>query len=219
MTPLIEVNCAVCGRPFLKSKYRVAENAKRGHGNTCSKECHTKSRSKAVSRSKSTTEDVVLSRIDKTPGQGPNGDCWFWTGTINSANGYGYISWNARNKSRSQIRAHRVVYELLVGPIPEGLILMHSCDVRKCVNPAHLTPRSQEENDADRVEKGRQAKGTSLTRYPHMTDDLVRALKVDLRGGMKVRAAMEKYNVGKGFVKSIKYETSWKHITIGEMSQ
>jgi hypothetical protein len=44
------------------------------------------------------------------------------------------------------IRAHRFAYELLVGPIPEGLVIDHLCRNRRCVNPAHLEPVTAEEN-------------------------------------------------------------------------
>lgn len=60
--------------------------------------------------------------------------CWLWTAsTVN--NGYGRF----RIGGESRL-AHRVSYELHVGPIPEGLQLDHLCRVRDCVNPAHLEP-------------------------------------------------------------------------------
>lgn len=60
------------------------------------------------------------------------GDCWYWTAHIDSK-GYGRIWWE-----RTTARAHRLVYSLLVGPVPEGLHLDHLCRVRHCVNPDHL---------------------------------------------------------------------------------
>ncbi len=58
--------------------------------------------------------------------------CWIWSGNI-ARNGYG------RYGARGQY-AHRVAYELLVGPIPEGLTIDHLCRVHACVNPKHLEP-------------------------------------------------------------------------------
>lgn len=59
--------------------------------------------------------------------------CLLWTGAINK-NGYGYISL----PGRTMARVHRVMYELFVGPIPDGLELDHLCRVRHCASPAHL---------------------------------------------------------------------------------
>lgn len=70
-------------------------------------------------------------RVDKS------GDCWLWTGS-RSGNGYGRLWLN-----KHMIYAHRFAYELLVGPIPEGLQIDHLCRVRHCVNPAHLEPVTQ----------------------------------------------------------------------------
>lgn len=67
-------------------------------------------------------------------------DCWLWTGTVDTP-GYGRVQINRR-----KIGAHRVAYEALVGPIPEGLDLDHLCRNRLCVNPAHLEPVTRREN-------------------------------------------------------------------------
>lgn len=62
--------------------------------------------------------------------------CWVWTGFL-MANGYG--TFTAKESSGTQL-AHRLVWEELVGRIPEGLTLDHLCRVRRCVNPDHLEP-------------------------------------------------------------------------------
>ncbi len=64
----------------------------------------------------------------------PNTGCWLWLGNI-QPNGYSYIS---SNNGRTNRIAHRVAYELLVGPIPEHLEIDHLCRNRECVNPQHL---------------------------------------------------------------------------------
>ena len=65
--------------------------------------------------------------------------CWVWT--KGQVNGYGRIRVNGRSTY-----VHRLVYELFVGPIPEGLILDHLCRVRPCCNPYHLQPVTNKEN-------------------------------------------------------------------------
>lgn len=79
-------------------------------------------------------EERFWKRVRKTDA------CWEWTGA-HTGGGYG-----ATYKSGRQVVAHRIAYELLVGPIPEGLQLDHLCRNRGCVNPAHLEPVSQRVN-------------------------------------------------------------------------
>lgn len=85
--------------------------------------------------------------------------CWTWTGQI-AGNGYGRFAHEG-----SSLAAHRVVYELLVGPIPEAMTLDHTCHNlaasrsecsegndclhRRCVNPDHLEPKTSVQNAAD----------------------------------------------------------------------
>jgi hypothetical protein len=66
----------------------------------------------------------------------PSG-CWLWKGSL-SKEGYGRV--------RRHGWAHREMYELLVGPIPDGLTLDHLCRTTRCVNPSHLEPVTFEEN-------------------------------------------------------------------------
>lgn len=60
--------------------------------------------------------------------------CWLWTGPLNPKSGYGM---QIQHRGR-KYQAHRLAYESIVGPIPDGLQLDHLCRVRHCVNPAHL---------------------------------------------------------------------------------
>lgn len=69
----------------------------------------------------------------------PSG-CWEWQGELNR-NGYGRVWIEGR-----RLMVHRVVWELLRGPIGEGLVLDHLCKVRCCCNPDHLDPVTQREN-------------------------------------------------------------------------
>lgn len=69
-----------------------------------------------------------------------NTECWLWTGAKQS-DGYGVVG----HENKIYL-AHRKIYEILVGKIPEGLELDHKCRNRSCVNPAHLEPVTHKEN-------------------------------------------------------------------------
>jgi phage N-6-adenine-methyltransferase len=77
--------------------------------------------------------------------------CWVWN-RGRFSNGYGAIS--VRNKT---VRAHRHSYELFKGPIPEGMLVTHSCDNPPCVNPRHLSIGTPQSNMNEKVARGREA--------------------------------------------------------------
>ena len=70
--------------------------------------------------------------------------CWLWNGFV-SQRGYGSYSCK-RNGERRSYKAHRLAYEMCVGPIPSGRALDHLCRNRKCVRPDHLEPVTWREN-------------------------------------------------------------------------
>lgn len=79
------------------------------------------------------TEERFWQRVEKTEA------CWLWRG---SGKGYGEF----RPTPSHRILAHRFSYQLLVGPIPQGLVIDHLCRVPRCVNPAHLEPVTHKVN-------------------------------------------------------------------------
>jgi hypothetical protein len=81
-----------------------------------------------------TEERRFWSKVDAS------GDCWEWTATL-YVNGYGMASAGGRS-----VRAHRLAWEHLVGPIADGLVIDHLCRNRRCVNPDHLEPVTHREN-------------------------------------------------------------------------
>lgn len=79
----------------------------------------------------------------------PNSGCWLWTASLGST-GYGQISIDGRHR-----KAHRVSWELHNGEIPDGMCVLHRCDVPSCVNPEHLWLGDQPANLKDMWAKGR----------------------------------------------------------------
>lgn len=92
---------------------------------------------------KETEERLANYTADQTSG------CWNWLGAM-QPNGYGVVRHN--NKTA---RTHRVAYEFYCGPIPDGHVVAHSCDNRRCINPDHLIAMSQTDNLRDMAKKGR----------------------------------------------------------------
>ena len=80
--------------------------------------------------------------------------CWIWAGTVNNVWGYGQFVCG-----KKQWRAHRYSWHLNRGPIPDGMEVCHSCDVRLCVNPDHLWLGTQLDNMRDMAKKGRSLNG------------------------------------------------------------
>lgn len=103
-----------------------------------------------------------------------DGDCWLWIGAID---GDGYGTCTVR---RAKARAHRVAYELLVGPIPAGLTIDHLCRVRHCVNPDHLEPVTNREN----VQRGARLRG-SHCKWGHRKDAANTLLQRTASGGIR----------------------------------
>ena len=83
----------------------------------------------------------------------PMSGCWLWTAMLDTK-GYGRIQIERRSTA-----AHRLAWELFVGPIPEDLLVLHKCDVRSCVNPGHLWLGTNDDNMKDMVRKGRSPRG------------------------------------------------------------
>lgn len=92
------------------------------------------------------TVERFWAKVDR---RGPD-ECWPWTAGRNRRRGdhqYGtYVLWNHETLKDEPWLAHRLAYTLLVGPIPEGLVIDHLCRQTLCCNPLHMEPVTQAEN-------------------------------------------------------------------------
>lgn len=86
-----------------------------------------------------------IERFEKKFIPEPNSGCWIWTATVDEK-GYGGFDWT---------KAHRISWKLYVGKIPKGAHVLHKCDIRPCVNPAHLYLGNHTQNMRDKVARGR----------------------------------------------------------------
>ena len=134
-------------------------------------------------------------------------DCWPWAGPTNTQ-GYGVVSVNRR-----QVRAHRLAYELFVGPIPEGMEVCHTCDNPPCVNwRRHLFLGTKADNQHDKRVKGRAAKGEHNGGGGKLTDDDVRAIRVALSDGETKTAIGIRFGVSRVEVAYIATGRHWGHV-------
>lgn len=127
-----KVRCASCGREFWPDGQRKK---------FCDHACYSVSLKVPIEQRFWT----------KVKGGEPD-DCWLWTGA--TIKGYGQISGWLNGKKRP-LYAHRLAWEFAHGLIPDGLEVLHQCDVPLCVNVAHLFLGTQADNLADARSKGR----------------------------------------------------------------
>lgn len=98
--------------------------------------------------------------------------CWEFSGHLDP-DGYGVIT-----KGRAPYRAHRAAYEVWTGAIPEGHLIRHTCDNRRCINPAHLLIGLPADNSQDAVERQRMANGERHGMHK-LTDEEVNAMRCE----------------------------------------
>lgn len=147
-------------------------------------------------------------KVDKS------GDCWLWTGHRSSKDGYGRLSrWKI---TRAPLLAHRHSWTLRYGAIPDGLFVLHKCDVRSCVNPDHLFLGTARDNTHDMISKGRD----SLF-HPHfgedhgnarLTDEAIRAIRALSAQGHSQRSIAYKFRTPQSNVWRIIHRLAWSHI-------
>jgi len=135
----------------------------------------------------------------------PNSGCWLWGGSWFPKTGYGQIK--VRGKPEG---AHRVSWELHCGPVPQGLCVLHKCDVRPCVNPAHLFLGTHRDNTADMFRK-RRANTAHSERHGKvkLTAEQVRAIRESTRSQREDALA---FGVHPSSISLIKAGKNWRHL-------
>lgn len=134
--------------------------------------------------------------------------CKLWKGALSS---YGYGCLERDGKS---LLAHRVAWDESNGrKVPDGMLVMHSCDRPRCVNPEHLKLGTHADNQADKVAKGRQAKGEKNGRAVLRRGDVVDILERDRRGQAMGPIARE-YGVDRMTVRKIIRGVTWKEVSL-----
>ena len=139
--------------------------------------------------------------VDK---RGPN-DCWNWTGAM-IYSGYGLIGSKGKTKG-----AHRVSYEINIGPILEDMFVCHSCDNPSCVNPAHLWLGTPLDNTQDAVKKGLMPLGEKNGRAKLTRSNVIEIRKLSKRG-KSLREIAELFSVSVPCVWAIIHKKNWKHV-------
>jgi len=158
-----------------------------------------------------TIEDRFWSLVEKSD------NCWLWRGNC-SSNGYGRTLYR-----RKHYGAHRLSWQIHFGPIPDDLVVCHSCDVRNCVNPAHLFLGTPADNVHDCWAKGRHLH-LSVTNPECVPrgetsgmSKLTDAAVADIRrryaaGGIAQDALGREFGVHQGTISSIVRDKTWKHV-------
>lgn len=164
-----------------------ASETNRGGGNFCKPECW-------YSFNRRPEEERFWALADKS------GECWIWQAArMNS--GYGIF----KDNSRVSNGAHRFSYTLVKGPIPEGLVVCHTCDNKLCVNPDHLFVGTKKENSEDMVRKGR------YPVRPHwkLNYEIAQEIKRRKASGEKSIPLAKEYGVSRELVDMIARGGAW----------
>lgn len=138
-------------------------------------------------------------------------DCWVWTGHINSK-GYGLAF--VRN---DKIRAHRLGYELFIGPIPDGLDILHgaTCKIRHCANPWHVRPGTDSDNAKDRIQFGAQVKGSEHHMAGFTETQALHILQEFHEKGLSIQEIATKRRANIGTIHDIIQRHTWTHVAPG----
>lgn len=129
--------------------------------------------------------------------------CWPWRWGTN-ATGYGDLRFNDGEHELS----HRMAYRIVNGPIEPKMVIRHTCDNPICCNPAHLVQGTHADNVADRVERGRSAKGEENGRCK-LTELEVRLIR---SSPLSDKYFADRFKVSEDTVYAARTGLTWAHI-------
>lgn len=137
----------------------------------------------------------------------PSTLCWEWMASRHPR-GYGQFGVQGRS-----VKAHRYAYETQVGPIPSGMVVMHTCDNPPCVNPSHLRLGTQGDNARDMLAKGRRAPtfGERNTKAKLSQSDVDQIRARHAAGEANMRQLGDEYGVSDKTVWKLIHRLSWNH--------
>lgn len=153
-----------------------------------------------------TLEERFWEKVDNASRDG----CWRWTSAIGSR-GYGVFWVGGRKRSAF---AHRTAYEMTHGPIPEGMVVMHSCDNPWCVNPAHLSVGSKKDNSQDALRKGRYRVGESNGGGGKLRNGDILEIRALMNQGYGCSRLSKRFGVSQQTIKAIKRGRIWSHVQL-----
>jgi len=152
--------------------------------------------------------ETTLQRFEsKITKAGPD-DCWLFQGGQNGT-GYGRF-WFAGKLGY----VHRYAYQQFVGPIPEGMCVLHHCDIRNCVNPSHLFTGTKLDNTRDMITKGREIHqaGAENGRAKLTESDVLEIRLIGRNARLTWAQIAYMYGVSRRAIGFILHRVTWKHL-------
>ena len=147
---------------------------------------------------KVTLKERFDSKVQRTEG------CWLWIAALHGK-GYGHMRVAGKVE-----KAHRVSYEIFNGPIPYGMMVLHTCDNPRCVNPDHLFLGTNKDNMADMAAKGRgNAPRGEEQHLARLTEAAVQSIRASRKPGI---ALARDFGISPQTVCDVRKRKTWKHI-------
>jgi HNH endonuclease len=173
--------------------------------NMCLKHYYRLKRNGSLSNQKG-TRGSLEERFWRYVVKGKKEECWNWTAHL--CYGYGVIKGES---GKTVLKAHRVSWTIHNGTIPDGMSVLHKCDVRSCVNPHHLWIGTIQDNMKDRDNKQRGARhdGENNPSSKLKERDVLEIVGLLGKGVSQIRIA-EMFNVTKGAISAIHTKRAWK---------